>query len=123
MSEGQEIAFDLGDVLSVMFQRCLSLEGTESIFILLRHMAGEDVFSHNLPEILPWAIERLDGLLPGVQGAVALPPDNVDEDEFLAWLTPLKRKFGEQVMVPSFAGEWEKQKPLDELAKIKGIKK
>jgi hypothetical protein len=111
--------FDLGDVLSITTGRLVSRRHMDGVYDILSFMCGESLFTHALPrasrECAPKLLEQHPGL------ADIEVPEELNKDNYEAWLDSLAEEHGTELEVAPLAdGEHEVIDPLEEMTAMMG---
>ena len=106
--------FHLGDVLTVTTGVLLSPRGMEGVYDILGYMAGEQLWTHQLPRV---AKEAEPVLLDQHPFLANIEANGVGPSNYHAWLAEQVKKFGETLSVrPMTEDEHERIDPLSEAA-------
>lgn len=112
MSEERE--FDLGDILSITTDRLLSPRGMSGVGDILSFMAGEAVFTHQLPRI---SREAAPVLLRRHPQLASVDASSVTRENWETFLADQMVRFGQRLPVPKLStDEHERIDPMSELA-------
>lgn len=108
-------AFHLGDILTITTGGVLvSPRGMDGAYDILRFLAGEDVFTHQIGRVLPECQEPLLAQHPDLRD-VTVPDGLFGEDAVMAWLTGQVAIYGEyREVAPLAAEDHTSINPLDE---------
>jgi hypothetical protein len=90
VSETQD--FPIGDVLSLTTGRLLSRDGMEGVQRICEFMAGEPVWTHQLPRIMEEAGPRILVQHPDL-AAIDVPVD-LDQAAWPEWMTGVEARYG-----------------------------
>lgn len=117
MSETKE--FHIGDILSVVTGRLVSLDHIGGVYNILNWMTGEDLMTHQLPRVSEECGPSLREQFPDL--AAVEVPDTIDsEATLLTWLASLKPQYGETRAVARLAAEDHTRiNPLAEIAMMR----
>lgn len=100
--------FHIGDILSITTGRLVSPRHVEGIYDILAYMAGEDVWTHQIPRISEEAKPVLLRQHPQLESVDA---SGVDKENFENWLSEQVVTFGETLPVrPMADGEHDSQR-------------
>ncbi|MFZ3473103.1 hypothetical protein ACODT3_10785 [Streptomyces sp. 4.24] len=101
----------LADVLSVTTGRLLSRRHVDGIYDLLRHMTGQDVYTHQLGKIADACMPDLVKQHPFL--ADLKPPAGLDAPDLMAWLVEAERVHGEEIELKPLA-TWQHRDPIED---------
>lgn len=110
----------LADVLSVTTDKLLSRRHLDGIYELLRHMTGQDVYTHQLGKVAVACAPALIDQHPFLAGLK--PPNGLDRSDLYAWLINTERTHGEMVDVTPLS-EWTYRDPIEDAADAVGADK
>jgi hypothetical protein len=115
---GDERAWHLGDILSVVTGILVAPDGMVAVAALLDFLTGDQLFTHQLPragEVCgPWLRE----LFPDLAGVDA---GEMPAGDVAGWLAGMVARFGERRVVrPLPARRWERREPIGELLGMMG---
>lgn len=110
----------LADILSVTTDRLLSRRHVAGIYDLLRHMTGQDVYTHQLGKVADECAPELEAQHPFLAGLK--PPADLDVPDLMAWLIEAERIHGEEIIVLPLA-LWRYRDPMEDAADIVGAEK
>ena len=110
----------LADILSVTTDKLLSRRHIDGIYDLLRHMTGQDVYTHQLPKVADAVAPNLVEQHPFL--ADLKPPAGLDVPDLMAWLVEAERVHGEELLVTPLA-EWTYRDPIEDAADVVGADK
>lgn len=106
--------FHLGDVLSITTGRLVSPSHMDGVYRICTHLAGEPVWTHQLPRVAREAAPHLLAQFPKLS---AITGDDVTGENCAAWLAARVAEVGEWLDVaPMSADQHESIDPLSELA-------
>lgn len=105
--------FHIGDVMSVILNRIVSVEGVKGIQDFLEYMTGKNVWIHQIPRAAevckPYILSQLPELdTPEISvlahGELILMVEGMTDDDMkhkmvLGWLSSLSAKYGEEFLV------------------------
>ena len=104
----------VGDVLSVTTGKLLGPNKMDGVYEILRHLCGEDIYTHQIPRVLPQCGPLVLKQHPQL---AAVTGDGVTAVTYQQWLGSVIAEFGEQLDIePLAAGEHHSIEPLSELA-------
>jgi hypothetical protein len=107
--------FHIGDILTITTERLVSLRHMEGVYDILNWMAGESVYTHQIPRIMGEAAPVLLAAHP--QLAAVDDKAEIGPDTVAAWVAEQAARFGETLPVPRLnADQHERIDPLSELA-------
>lgn len=118
MSEQRSIP--LADILSVTTGRLLSRRHVDGIYDLLRHMTGQDVYTHQLPKVADACAPDLVRQHPFL--ADLKPAAGLDAADLMAWLVEAERQHGEDLPVAPLAG-WTRRDPIEDACDAVGAER
>lgn len=118
MSETRTVP--LADVLSITTDHLLSRRHVDGIYDLLRHMTGQDVYTHQLVKVADACAPALVEQHPFL--AELKPPKGLDVPDLMSWLTEAERVHGETIEVARL-GTWEYRDPIEDAADAVGADK
>ena len=108
--------FDLGDILTVTTGRLVSPRHMDGLYDILKFMAGEDVYTHQLGRVAEEATPVIFHQHPALSSVVC-PEEFGGEAAVREWLAQQKRQFGDTLSIrPMNIAEHERIDPLSELA-------
>jgi hypothetical protein len=110
----------LADVLSITTDHLLSRRHVDGIYDLLRHMTGQDVYTHQLVKVADACAPALVQQHPFL--AELKPPKGLDAPDLISWLTEAERVHGETIEVATL-DTWEHRDPIEDAAKAVGADK
>lgn len=110
----------LADVLSVTTDRLLSRRHVAGIYDLLRHMTGQDVYTHQLGKVADACAPELEAQHPFLVDLK--PPASLDVPDLMAWLLEAERIHGEEIVVLPLA-LWRYRDPIEDAADAVGAEK
>lgn len=117
MSDTEE--FPLGDVLSWITGKMVSLNGIEGPWALANWMTGVDLHTHQLVRAGEACGRELRTQFPKLR-AIHVPEFRGDEVFLRQWLTRLERRHGKLLRVERpKAGFYEAMNPLEELLRMR----
>ncbi len=90
--------FHVGDILSLMTGFLVSPSGMDGLHSLAEYMAGESVWTHQLPRVMDECKEPLGNQFPDLRD-VAVPERFDGADHVWRWLAEVTDKHGETRMV------------------------
>jgi hypothetical protein len=106
--------YHVGDILSVTTGHLVSPRGMDGVYDILRWMAGESVFTHQIPRVCREAEPVLLALHPQLASA---DKNAVNSKNYDAWLAAQVARFGETLPVPQMTNaEHERIDPMSEAA-------
>lgn len=109
--------FHIGDILSASHGRLLSPRHMEGVYDVLGYMAGESLYTHQLPRIAREAEPVLRHSLPFLN-EIEVPAFTSKED-IETWLADIAVKYGDTHPVPILSkDEHERIDPMSELAEM-----
>lgn len=108
--------FHLGDVLTVTTDVFLAPDGVDSLYKLLNHMTGDNLYTHQLPRAAAECKPELLRQHPDL--AEIVPPATFNGEEHVwRWLAEQTDRYGTHRDVrPMAEGDHTHIDPLDELA-------
>lgn len=110
--------FHVGDVLSAATGRLVSPRGIGGVYDVLNWMAGESVYTHQLPRISRESAPVILAAHPGLQAAFD-EVEQVNRDNWREWLATWVARYGEMIAVPRMTiAEHERIDPISELAEL-----
>lgn len=118
MSEQRSIP--LADILTVTTDRLLSRRHVDGIYDLLRHMTGQDVYTHQLPAVADACAPELIRQHPFL--ADLKPTPGLDAPDLMAWLIEAERAHGESLPVVPLV-EWTLRDPIEDACDAVGADK
>lgn len=108
--------FHLGDVLSVTTGKLLSPSGVDGLYRIAAHLAGEPVWTHQLPRVMN---EGKGPLLARYPALAQVNTEGVNEHNFAEWLALQVSLHGEWFEVDSLdANQHESIDPESELVEL-----
>lgn len=110
----------LADVLSVTTDRLMSRRHVDGIYDLLRHMTGQDVYTHQLGKVADACAPALLEQHPFLRDLQ--PPEGLDAPDLMAWLVETERVHGEEVSVTPLT-TWQYRDPIEDAADAVGADK
>ncbi|MFI2349712.1 hypothetical protein ACH492_22195 [Streptomyces sp. NPDC019443] len=110
----------LADVLSVTTDKLLSRRHVDGVYDLLRHMTGQDVYTHQLGKVADACAPALIEQHPFL--ADLKPPTGLDRSDLYAWLVEAERIHGEEIAVAPLP-EWTHRDPIEDAADAVGADK
>lgn len=106
--------FHLGDVLSITTGRLVSPTHMDGIYRICEHLAGEPVWTHQLPRVSREATPHLLAQFPQLAGITG---EDVTRENHADWLAARVAEVGEWFDVaPMSADQHESIDPISELA-------
>lgn len=113
---GETREFHIGDVLSVTTDRLVSPRRMEGIYDILNFMAGESVYTHQIPRVGLEAAKTLVQQHPFLSDINA---KDISKENWRDWLDEIIAKYGERLMIaPMTQDQHERIDPLSELAEM-----
>jgi hypothetical protein len=87
--------FHVGDILSLMTGRLVSPDGINGLHALAEHMAGEPVWTHQLPRVSEESEQSLRDQFPDL-AAIEIPTftSKDREAEVKVWITNIANRYG-----------------------------
>lgn len=111
--------FEISAVISVVSGRMVSKEGMGGIYEVLSWMAGESVFTHQIPRIRGEAAPLILAMHPGLEKALAEAELVTNEHDMLIMHAAWVRCYGAEIDVPLMTiDEHERIDPRSELAEM-----
>lgn len=110
----------LADVLSITTDHLLSRRHVDGIYSLLRHMTGQDVYTHQLVKVADACVPALIEQHPFL--ADLKPPKGLDAPDLMAWLVEAERIHGEEIAVTPLAN-WQHRDPTEDAVDAVGADK
>ena len=108
--------FHLGDVLSITTGRLVSPSVMDGVYAICEHLAGEAVWTHQLPRVADEARPVLLKLYPEL---ASIDHSGVTQDNCCEWLAGQVERYGETRVVPRLsADEHESIDPLSEAVEM-----
>lgn len=108
--------FHLGDVLSVMTGKLVSPRHVDGLYDVCRHMAGESVFTHQLPRV---SKEATPAILRQYPELAEVDASSVNRDNWQDWLAEQVERYGETIsLLPMTKDEHESIDPMSEAAEM-----
>ena len=112
MSTGQR-QFHIGDVLSITDGRLVSRDGYYGLQRALSHMAGEEIYEHQVGRVMDEAMPVVLEKYPLLADVVV--PNDIDETTLDAWLSEQAKLYGEFLTLPRMTiDQHERIDPLSE---------
>ena len=109
-----ERRFHISDVLTVTHDRLVSSRGVEGLYDILGFMAGEDVYTHQLPRI---GREAAAAILKQYPELADISDEGVNADNWRKWIDGIAAEYGEEIELrPMTLDEHERIDPLSEAA-------
>lgn len=106
--------FHLGDILSITHDRLLSPRHMEGVYDIAAFMAGEPVWTHQLPRV---GKEAAPVILRQHPQLAEIDASGVNGDNHQAWLAEQVARYGETLPIePMTADDHERIDPMSELA-------
>jgi hypothetical protein len=110
--------FHIGDVLSITGGRLVSRDGYTGLQRALSHMAGEEIYTHQIGRVMDEAGPVILEKYPLLAGIVT--PKEIDESTVDAWLIEQASIYGEFLTLPRMTIEQhERIDPLSEVVEKK----
>lgn len=107
-------AFPTSSVLSVLTG--VLLGKIDGVYEVTTFMAGEAVFTHQLPRVSKEAVPVILAMHPHLQAAID-EAEQVTPENWQQWLSTWTDRYGDEIAVPVMnIGEHERIDPLSELA-------
>ncbi|WP_328313061.1 hypothetical protein OG432_24280 [Streptomyces sp. NBC_00442] len=110
----------LADVLTITTDRMLSHRHMDGLYDLLRHMTGQDVYTHQLSAVADACIPALTAQHPFL--STLQPPADIGREDLYAWLVEAERVHGDKLEVAPLA-EWTYRDPIEDAADQVGADK
>lgn len=108
--------FHLGDVLSITTGRLVSPSVMDGMYAICEHLAGEAVWTHQLPRV---ADEAKPVLLSFYPELADIDYSGITQDNWREWLAEQVERYGETRAVPQLSvDEHESIDPLSEAAEM-----
>lgn len=105
--------FHIGVVLSITSDRLVSPGGFADFQRALSYMAGEDVFTHQIPRVMDEARPAILAKYPLLARVVV--PDDINEATVAVWLDKQAKLYGEFLTLPRLTtGQHERIDPESE---------
>lgn len=106
--------FHIGDVLTVTTGKLLSQGGMRSVYEILKHLAGEPIFTHQIGRVLQEAAPHVLKQFPALASERG---DDVTPEGHALWLEEMAGAYGEWLDVaPLPEHAHESIDPISELA-------
>ena len=113
-----ERQFHIGDVLSITGGRLVSRDGYYGLEGALSHMAGEQIYEHQIGRVMDEAAPVILEKYPLLADVVA--PEGIDESTLDPWLEEQARIYGEFLTLPRMTIEQHGRiHPLSEIVEKK----
>lgn len=97
---GETKPFHIGDILSVISERLVSLDHIGGVYNILGWMVDEDLMTHQLPRVSDECAPFLREQFPDLAAIDAESPTITSEAECVAWLASLEPEYGTHRDVP-----------------------
>lgn len=107
-------AFPTSSVLSVLTGRLLGK--IDGVYEVTSFMAGESVYTHQIPRVSREAVPVILAMHPHLQAAID-EAEQVTPENWQQWLSTWTDRYGDEIAVPAMTiSEHERIDPLSELA-------
>lgn len=108
--------FHVGDVLTVTTGNLLGPRHLKGLYELLRHLCGEDIYTHQIPRVLDQCAPKILLQHPQLAGETG---EGVTPSNHKEWLDGVVLRYGEYLDIEPLApGEHYSIDPLSEAAEM-----
>lgn len=90
--------FHITDMISITSGRLVSVNGIEGIYKILSHMAGTEVYTHQIPELGRQAEPVLKEAFPFLENVIV--PEIKTEEDVKAFAADVEGAYGDYFEVP-----------------------